>query len=88
MNKSAGETVLHRAARLGYAEAAYYCLQTLRLAPSPRDHAGYTPLHEACSRGHVAVANYLLQFGANVSESARGGVRYFILQLNLNLALI
>lgn len=43
--------------------------------PSPKDNAGYTPLHEACSRGHLSIAKLLLLYGANVSESAQGGIR-------------
>lgn len=43
---------------------------------SPKDNAGYTPLHEACSRGHLSIARLLLMYGANVSESAQGGIRY------------
>lgn len=44
-------------------------------SPSPKDNAGYTPLHEACARGHLSIAKLLLLYGANVSESAQGGIR-------------
>lgn len=53
-----------------------YCLEKMECPPSPRDNAGYTPLHEACSRGHLDIARLLLQYGANVSASAQGGIRY------------
>lgn len=47
----------------------------MQCTPSPKDNAGYTPLHEACSRGHLDIARLLLMYGANVSESAKGGIR-------------
>ncbi|KAJ9581890.1 hypothetical protein L9F63_003783, partial [Diploptera punctata] len=75
INKGLGETLLHRAARLGYTDVAAYCLEKLDNPPSPRDNAGYTPLHEACSRGHLDIARLLLMYGANVSDSALGGIR-------------
>ncbi|KAL0275634.1 UNVERIFIED_CONTAM: hypothetical protein PYX00_003430 [Menopon gallinae] len=75
INKGLGETILHRAARLGYTDVAAYCLEKMDCSPSPRDNAGYTPLHEACSRGHLDIAKLLLMYGASVSESAKGGIR-------------
>lgn len=76
INKGLGETILHRAARLGYTDVAAYCLEKMDCSPSPRDNAGYTPLHEACSRGHLEIAKLLLMYGASVSESAKGGIRW------------
>lgn len=75
LNKGIGETHLHRSARLGYADITAYCLEKMDCPPSPKDNAGYTPLHEACSRGHLDIARLLLMYGANVSESALGGIR-------------
>lgn len=75
LNKGLGETLLHRAARIGNVDVVYYCLEKLHHNPAPRDNAGYTPLHVACSRGHFQVANLLLKYGASVSDSALGGVR-------------
>ncbi|XP_076663407.1 uncharacterized protein LOC143366313 isoform X2 [Andrena cerasifolii] len=75
IKKGVGETMLHRAARLGYTDVTAYCLEKLNSAPSPKDNAGYTPLHEACSKGHLEIAKLLLAYGANASESANGGIR-------------
>nr|CAD7592642.1 unnamed protein product [Timema genevievae] len=85
INKGLGETLLHRAARLGYTvslrstppcvDVAAYCLENLDMPSSPRDNAGYTPLHEACLRGHLEIARLLLMYGANVSDCAPGGFR-------------
>ncbi|GBP54320.1 BCL-6 corepressor-like protein 1 [Eumeta japonica] len=75
INKSVGETCLHRAARLGYMDCVAYCLEKLSAEPSARDNAGFTPLHVAASRGHVRIARLLLQYGANVSAAAQGGIR-------------
>ncbi|CAK9831641.1 BCL-6 corepressor [Anthophora retusa] len=75
IKKGVGETMLHRAARLGYTDVTAYCLEKLNNAPSPKDNAGYTPLHEACSKGHLEIAKLLLAYGANASESANGGIR-------------
>ncbi|RZF34005.1 hypothetical protein LSTR_LSTR012350 [Laodelphax striatellus] len=75
INKGLGETVLHRAARLGYTDVVAYCLEKLGNNPSPRDNAGYTPLYEACSRNHIQIARLLLLYGANPSDSAQGGIR-------------
>lgn len=75
INKSIGETALHRAARLGYTDCVAYCLETLTMEVSASDNAGYTPLHVAAARGHLHIARLLLQYGANVSAAARGGIR-------------
>ncbi|CAG9769503.1 unnamed protein product [Ceutorhynchus assimilis] len=75
LNKGIGETHLHRAARLGYEDITAYCLEKMHCPPGPKDNAGYTPLHEACARGHLEIAKLLLKYGANVHESAKGGIR-------------
>ncbi|XP_022238884.1 uncharacterized protein LOC106457306 isoform X1 [Limulus polyphemus] len=75
VNKALGETVLHRASRLGYLEAVFYCLETNYCDVNARDNAGYTPLHECCSRGNLEIANALVQHGSDVSASAVGGIR-------------
>lgn len=76
LNKGVGETVLHKAARLGYIDVIAFCLQRLEMNPDQKDNAGYTALHEACSRGHLDIARLLLEHGANHSETAvLGGIR-------------
>lgn len=75
INKSVGETCLHRATRLGYTDCVAYCLEKLDFDPSSRDNAGFTPLHVAASRGHVLIGKLLLKYGANVSSAAQGGIR-------------
>lgn len=76
VNKALGETVLHRAARLGYSDLVLYCLQSGEGGDvDARDNAGYTPLHESCSRGHLTIARALLEYGADPNASSAGGVR-------------
>ncbi|XP_069469066.1 BCL-6 corepressor-like protein 1 isoform X2 [Ambystoma mexicanum] len=75
VNKNAGETLLQRAARLGYMEVVMYCLQRDLGDVNRRDNAGYTALHEACSRGWIDIMQTLLDHGANVNCSAQDGTR-------------
>ncbi|KAM9326276.1 BCL-6 corepressor-like protein 1 [Gastrophryne carolinensis] len=75
VNKNAGETLLQRAARLGYKDVVLYCLQRVPGDVNHRDNAGYTALHEACSRGWTDILQVLLDHGANVNCSAQDGTR-------------
>lgn len=75
LNKSVGQTTLHKAARLGYIDVVCYCLERLNLNPNVKDNAGYTPLHEACSKGFIDIARCLLLYGADLSETAHSGIR-------------
>ncbi|KAL9701090.1 hypothetical protein quinque_004531 [Culex quinquefasciatus] len=75
LNKGVGESVMHKAARLGYTDVIVYCLERLEMDPDLKDNAGYTPLHEACAKGHLDICNYLLQYGASHSETAPSGIR-------------
>ncbi|XP_069841870.1 BCL-6 corepressor-like protein 1 isoform X2 [Dendropsophus ebraccatus] len=75
VNKNAGETLLQRAARLGYKDVVLYCLQRDQGDINHRDNAGYTALHEACARGWTSILQILLKNGANVNCSAQDGTR-------------
>ncbi|XP_059178197.1 uncharacterized protein LOC131957416 [Physella acuta] len=75
VNKNSGETLLHRAARMGHEEITLYCLKTKTVHVNARDNAGYTPLHESCVRGSVAVARHLIYYGADVNCCSQDGIR-------------
>ncbi|MGH0155779.1 UNVERIFIED_CONTAM: hypothetical protein FKN15_030137 [Acipenser sinensis] len=75
VNKNAGETLLQRAARLGYEEVVLYCLENKVCDVNHRDNAGYCALHEACARGWLSIVQYLLEYGADVNCSAQDGTR-------------
>lgn len=76
LNKSTGETVLHRAARLGHVDLAWCCLESREGGSVEScDVNGQTPLHEAASRGHLRVGRALLQCGADPNACAHNGRR-------------
>uniref|UniRef100_A0A8D2ZJR8 BCL-6 corepressor n=1 Tax=Scophthalmus maximus TaxID=52904 RepID=A0A8D2ZJR8_SCOMX len=75
VNKNAGETLLQRAARLGYEEVVLYCLENRVCEVNHRDYAGYCALHEACARGWISIVQHLLDYGADINCSAQDGTR-------------
>nr|XP_029501008.1 LOW QUALITY PROTEIN: BCL-6 corepressor-like [Oncorhynchus nerka] len=75
VNKNAGETLLQRAARLGYEEVVLYCVENRVCEVNHRDHAGYCALHEACAHGWLSIVIHLLEHGADINCSAQDGTR-------------
>ncbi|MFT7799409.1 BCL-6 corepressor-like isoform X3 [Arapaima gigas] len=75
VNKNAGETLLQRAARLGYEEVVLYCLENKVCDINHRDNAGYCALHEACARGWLSIVQHLVEHGADINCSAQDGTR-------------
>uniref|UniRef100_A0AAZ3PDK0 BCL-6 corepressor PCGF1 binding domain-containing protein n=1 Tax=Oncorhynchus tshawytscha TaxID=74940 RepID=A0AAZ3PDK0_ONCTS len=75
VNKNAGETLLQRAARLGYEEVVLYCVENRVCEVNHRDYAGYCALHEACARGWISIVIHLLEHGADINCSAQDGTR-------------
>ena len=73
-NHSTGETVLHKAARLGYADIAEAKIKQ-GCDINAKDHAGWTALHEACARGKIDVVRVLLKYGADPNSCSNTGIR-------------
>ncbi|XP_057302515.1 uncharacterized protein LOC130636714 [Hydractinia symbiolongicarpus] len=74
VNRNTGETVLHKAARLGYHDLAELQIQK-GADVHAKDNAGWSALHEACAYGKAEVVKVLLKFGADPNCSSNSGVR-------------
>jgi hypothetical protein len=72
--RQSGETVLHKAARLGYPDVAE---EKIRQGADihVRDNAGWSALHEACSYSQYDVAEVLLKYGADPNCVSESGIR-------------
>ncbi|KAL4220059.1 hypothetical protein ACF0H5_020470 [Mactra antiquata] len=76
VNKDSGQTMLHRAVKMGLEEVVLYCLATGSVDVNVRDNAGYTALHECALRGRVIIGKHLLTYGADSNCcSTDGGIR-------------
>ena len=75
VNRAAGETELHKAARLGY---AYMVEQRLLEGANvdERDNAGWSALHEACAYDKISIVELLLRHGANPNCCSNSGIRF------------
>lgn len=74
-DEDAGETLLQRAACLGYETVVLYCLQNKVCDVNHHDIVGYCALHEACANGWLSIARLLLEYGADVNCSTHRGTR-------------
>ncbi|KAK3094327.1 hypothetical protein FSP39_000353 [Pinctada imbricata] len=84
--KDTGETILHRAARLGHLDVVVYCLTTGSVHVSAKDNAGYTPLHESCVSGHIDIVRLLLTNGASVNCASQDGIRWVSVCVNIDIS--
>lgn len=72
VDKNAGETILHRASKMGYPDVVAYSLDMLGTDPMEKDYAGMTPLHKAAFKGHEMVVRVLLNYGADPGAGVKG----------------
>ena len=72
IDKNAGETILHRASKMGYPDVVAYALDKLSMGSMERDYAGLTPLHKSALKGHDKVTEILLSYGADPSAGVKG----------------
>lgn len=71
---SAGESLLHAAARRGYIENLAYYIQ-MGMSVDSADNAGFTALHEAVTKGHYECVKLLLEQGSNPNVQSSDGTR-------------
>uniref|UniRef100_T2MBP4 BCL-6 corepressor n=1 Tax=Hydra vulgaris TaxID=6087 RepID=T2MBP4_HYDVU len=74
VNRSTGETILHKAARLGYCNVVEESIRS-GVDVNVKDYAGWSPLHEACAYSQVGVSEILLKYGADSNSSSKNGMR-------------
>jgi len=72
VDKNAGETILHRAAKMGYPDVVAYAVDMLGVEVMEKDYAGLTPLHKASYKGHDPIVKVLLKYGADPSSGVKG----------------
>jgi hypothetical protein len=72
VDKNAGETILHRAAKMGYPDVLAYAIDRLGMSVMDKDYAGLTPLHKAAFKGHEGIVRLLLKYGADPSSGVKG----------------
>lgn len=72
VDKNAGETILHRAAKMGYPDVVAYAVDMLGVSVMEKDYAGLTPLHKASYKGHDPIVKVLLKYGADPSSGVKG----------------
>ena len=72
INKSAGETILHRAAKQGLPDIAAYGLSMAKMSPTVKDNAGIIPIHKAAFHGHHKIVELLLKFGTDPNTNVKG----------------
>ncbi len=72
IDKGAGETILHRAAKMGYPDVVAYALDVLGMPPAIKDNAGVGPVHKAAFRGHADVVEILMRFGVDPNTNVKG----------------
>ena len=72
VDKNAGETILHRASKMGYPDVVAYALDMAGMGAMDKDYAGLTPLHKAAFKGHHHNVRLLLKYGADPSAQVKG----------------
>ena len=72
IDKRAGETILHRAAKMGYPDVTAYGLDFAKINPGIKDNAGIPPLQKAAFKGHGEVVKILLRYGADPNTNVKG----------------
>ena len=72
INKSAGETILHRAAKQGLPDIAAYALSMGKMSPTVKDNGGIPPIHKAAFHGHHKIVELLLKFGSDPNTNVKG----------------
>ena len=61
LDRSAGETILHRAAKMGYPDVIAFALDMSKMSATIKDNAGFPPLHKAALKGHAEIVDYLIR---------------------------
>ena len=72
VDKNAGETILQRAAKMGYPDVVAYTVAMQDASVKEKDYAGFMPLDKASFRGHHDVVKVLLKYGADPSHGVKG----------------